>query len=76
MFRLLNAGKQELPEAKIIVTGSELTCEAGERYWAYYGLSHPISLAGLITALKHCLNHSFADELIRSADTASRPVVK
>ena len=56
---LLKALKRELPETKIIVTGTDTTCEEGERFGASYCLSNPIALLDLLAALKHCLGHTF-----------------
>jgi DNA-binding NtrC family response regulator len=58
---ILKAIKEELPETKIIVTGTDTTCEIGERLGACHCLSHPISRSDLITALNHCLGHCFPD---------------
>jgi len=57
---ILKALKNELPETKIIMTGTDTTCEEGLRYGACYCLSNPITLVQLLSALKHCLGHSIS----------------
>lgn len=59
---ILKCLRQEIPQTKVIVTGTDVTCEEGARYGACYCLSHPIALADLLAALKHCLGDSFEDQ--------------
>jgi DNA-binding NarL/FixJ family response regulator len=54
---LLSTLKAELPETKVIVTGTATTCERGYALGACYCLSNPISASELKAALTHCLDH-------------------